>query len=51
MRSWRSWSLQLPRTPIVYPTGGSARLLREGDHLGGEHVLPALMIPMAELSV
>jgi Uma2 family endonuclease len=37
------------RTATVYRADGSARLLREGDHLDGEDVLPGLVIPLAEL--
>ena len=37
------------RTATVYRADGSARLLREHDHLDGEDVLPGLLIPLAEL--
>jgi Uma2 family endonuclease len=37
------------RTATVYRANGSARLLREGDQLDGEDVLPGLAIPLAEL--
>jgi Uma2 family endonuclease len=37
------------RTATIYRADGSARLLREGDHLDGEDVLPGLAIPLAEL--
>ena len=37
------------RAATVYRADGSARLLREGDHLDGEDVLPGLLIPLAEL--
>lgn len=37
------------RTTTVYRADGSARLLREGDHLDGEDVLPGLLISLAEV--
>jgi Uma2 family endonuclease len=37
------------RTATIYRADGSARLLREGDHLDGEAVLPGLAIPLADL--
>ena len=37
------------RTATVYRADGSARLLRDGDYLDGEDVLPGLVIPLAEL--
>jgi len=37
------------RTATIYRADGSARLLREGEHLDGEDVLPGLVIPLAEL--
>jgi Uma2 family endonuclease len=37
------------RTATVYRADGSARLLREGDRLDGEDVLPGLVISLAEL--
>ena len=35
------------KTATIYRADGSARLLREGDHLDGEDVLPGLAIPLA----
>ncbi len=37
------------RTATIYRADGSARLLREGEHLDGEDVLRGLVIPLAEL--
>jgi Uma2 family endonuclease len=37
------------RSATVYRADGSARLLREGDHLDGEDALPGLLIPLSEL--
>ena len=37
------------RTATIYRADGSARLLREGDHLDGEDVLQGLVIPLAEV--
>ena len=37
------------RTATIYRAGNSARLLREGDHLDGEDVLPGLATSLAEL--
>jgi Uma2 family endonuclease len=37
------------RSATVYRPDGSARFLREGDHLDGEAVPPGLVIPLAEL--
>jgi Uma2 family endonuclease len=37
------------RTATVHRADGSARLCREGEHLGGEDVLPGLAIPLADL--
>jgi len=37
------------RTATVYRADGSARLLREHEHLDGEDALPGLVIPLAEL--
>jgi len=37
------------KTVTVYRADGSARLLREQDHLDGEDVLPGLAISLAEL--
>lgn len=37
------------KTVTVYRTDGSARLLREHEALEGEHVLPELSIPLADL--
>jgi Uma2 family endonuclease len=37
------------RAATIYRADGSARLLREGDHLDGEDVLPGLAIPLADL--
>jgi Uma2 family endonuclease len=37
------------RTVTVYRADGSARLLRETDHLDGEDLLPGLTIPVAEV--
>jgi Uma2 family endonuclease len=37
------------KSATVYRADGSARLLREGDHLDGEDVLAGLAIPLAEL--
>ena len=37
------------RTATIHRADGSIRLLREGDHLDGEDVLPGLAIPLAEL--
>lgn len=37
------------KTVTVYRADGSARLLREQDLLEGEHVLPGLTIPLAEI--
>lgn len=37
------------RAVTVYRADGSARLLREGEALEGEDVLPGLHIPLAEL--
>lgn len=38
-----------PKTATVYRADGSARLLREHEALEGEHVLPELSIPLADL--
>jgi Uma2 family endonuclease len=35
------------KTATIYRADGSARLLRDGDHLDGEDVLPGLLIPLA----
>jgi len=37
------------RSATIYRVDGSARLLREGDYLDGEDVLPGLRIPLAEI--
>jgi Uma2 family endonuclease len=37
------------RTATAYRPDGSARLVREGESLDGEDVLPGLRIPLAEL--
>jgi Uma2 family endonuclease len=37
------------RIATAYRADGSIRLLRAGDHLDGEDVLPGLLIPLAEL--
>ncbi len=37
------------KTVTVYRADGSARLLREQEHLEGEDVLPGLTIPLAEV--
>ena len=37
------------KTVTVYRADGSARLLREPDHLDGEGVLPGLTIPLADV--
>jgi Uma2 family endonuclease len=37
------------RTVTVYRPDGSARLLREPEHLDGEDVLPGLRLPLAEM--
>ncbi len=37
------------KTVTVYRGDGSARLLREREHLEGEDVLPGLMVPLAEI--
>ena len=37
------------KTVTVYRADGSAQLLRERDSLGGEDLLPRLMIPLAEV--
>jgi Uma2 family endonuclease len=37
------------RTVTVYRPDGSARLLREPEHLDGEDVLPGLRLPLAEV--
>ena len=37
------------RTATIYRADGSARLLREGDHLDGDDVLPGLAISLADL--
>jgi Uma2 family endonuclease len=37
------------KTVTVYRPDGSARLLREGDALDGEDLLPGLAIPLEEL--
>ena len=37
------------RTATIYRADGSARLVREGDHLDGDDVLPGLAISLAEL--
>jgi len=37
------------KAATVYRADGSARLLREQDHLDGEDVLPELAISLAEL--
>jgi len=37
------------KTVTVYRADGSAQLLRERDSLGGEDLLPGLMIPLAEV--
>ena len=37
------------RAATIYRADGSARLLRDGDHLDGEDVLPGLAIPLTEL--
>ena len=37
------------KTATVYRADGSAQLLRERDSLGGEDLLPGLMIPLAEV--
>jgi Uma2 family endonuclease len=37
------------KTATLYRADGSARLLREGDHLDGEDVLPGLLIPLADV--
>ena len=36
------------RTATVYHPDGSARLVRETEHLDGEHVLPGLAISLNE---
>ncbi len=38
-----------PRTATVYRADGSTHLLREGDHLGGDDVLPGLRISLSSL--
>lgn len=35
------------RSATTYRADGSARLLRETDHLDGEELLPGLLIPLA----
>jgi Uma2 family endonuclease len=40
---------QAKAAATVYRADGSARLLREQDHLDGEDVLPELAISLAEL--
>ena len=37
------------RSATIYRVDGSARLLREGDYLDAEDVLPGLRIPLAEI--
>ena len=37
------------KTATIYRADGSARLLREFDHLDGEELLPGLRIPLAEV--
>src|SRR5712692_1059142 len=37
------------KTATIYRADGSARLLREADHLDGEDILPGLSIPLAEV--
>lgn len=37
------------RTATVYHSDGSARLLREGDTLDGEDIVPGFRLPLAEL--
>ena len=37
------------RSATVYRADGSARLLRDHDHLDGEDALPGLLIPLSEL--